>query len=146
MALGIQIAKLKIHQYLLRANSPNLMLAKFSLYTSEQMDFNFSVDIPWTACSWQVFIKLIQLSSWICCFLCPLLLTADELNTNANSNAFIAFAHACLRLHVQSSWISLGVGKLIWDIKWFLWQLEANFLNNFGYYISRVLMIIMNTK
>ena len=63
MALRIQIAKLKIHQYLLRANSPNLMLAKFSLYTSEQMDFNFSVDIPWTAYSWQVFIKLIQLSS-----------------------------------------------------------------------------------
>ena len=33
MALRIQIAKLNIHQYLLRANSPNLMLAKFSRYT-----------------------------------------------------------------------------------------------------------------
>ena len=30
MALRIQIAKLKIHQYLPRANLPNLMLAKFS--------------------------------------------------------------------------------------------------------------------
>ena len=34
MALRIQIAKFKIHQYLLRANSPNLMLAKFSRYTA----------------------------------------------------------------------------------------------------------------
>ena len=33
MALRIQIAKLNIHQYLLRANLPNLMLAKFSRYT-----------------------------------------------------------------------------------------------------------------
>ena len=33
MALRIQMAKLKIRQYLLRANSPNLMLAKFSRYT-----------------------------------------------------------------------------------------------------------------
>ena len=29
MALRIQIAKLKVRQYLLRANSPNLMLANF---------------------------------------------------------------------------------------------------------------------
>ena len=33
MALIIQITKLKIRQYLLRANSPNLMLTKFSHYT-----------------------------------------------------------------------------------------------------------------
>ena len=33
MALRIQIAKIEFHQYLLRANSPNLMLAKFSRYT-----------------------------------------------------------------------------------------------------------------
>ena len=32
MALGIQIAKFKFRQYLLRANSPNLMLAKLSRY------------------------------------------------------------------------------------------------------------------
>ena len=34
MVLRIQITKLKIHQYLLKANSPNLMLAKFSRYTA----------------------------------------------------------------------------------------------------------------
>ena len=33
MALTIQVTKLKIRQYLQRANSPNLMLAKFSRYT-----------------------------------------------------------------------------------------------------------------
>ena len=33
MALRIQIAKFKFRQYLLRTNSPNLMLAKFSRYT-----------------------------------------------------------------------------------------------------------------
>ena len=33
MALTIQVTKFKIRQYLLRANSPNLMLAKFSHYT-----------------------------------------------------------------------------------------------------------------
>ena len=33
MALRIQIAKLKIRQYLPRANLPNLMLTKFSRYT-----------------------------------------------------------------------------------------------------------------
>ena len=33
MALRIQIAKFELCQYLLRANSPNLMLAKVSRYT-----------------------------------------------------------------------------------------------------------------
>ena len=33
MALRFQITKLKFRQYLLRANSPNLMLAKLSHYT-----------------------------------------------------------------------------------------------------------------
>ena len=33
MVLRIQIANFKIHQYLLRANLSNLMLAKFSHYT-----------------------------------------------------------------------------------------------------------------
>ena len=33
MVLRIQIAKFKFHQYLLRANLPNLMLAKLSHYT-----------------------------------------------------------------------------------------------------------------
>ena len=33
MALRIQIAKFKFCQYLLRANLPNLMLAKLSCYT-----------------------------------------------------------------------------------------------------------------
>ena len=32
MALRIQIAKFKVHQYLLRGNSPNLMIAKLSRY------------------------------------------------------------------------------------------------------------------
>ena len=34
MALRIQITILKIRQYLLRANLPNLMLTKFSRYTA----------------------------------------------------------------------------------------------------------------
>ena len=33
MALRIQIAKFKLHQYLLRANSPYLMFTKLSHYT-----------------------------------------------------------------------------------------------------------------
>ena len=33
MVLRIQIIKFKFHQYLLRANLPNLMLAKLSHYT-----------------------------------------------------------------------------------------------------------------
>ena len=42
MALRIQIAKLKIRQYLLRANSPNLKLTKFSRYTVHTL-FKFTV-------------------------------------------------------------------------------------------------------
>ena len=41
MMHGIQIAKLKLCQYHLRAVSPNVMLAKVTRYTVVRMHFNF---------------------------------------------------------------------------------------------------------
>ena len=54
MALRIQITKLKIRQYLLRANSPNLMLTKFSHYTvCDIHDFTSSIHVSRRSCRLQ---------------------------------------------------------------------------------------------
>ena len=47
MAIRIQIAKFKLRQYLLRTNSPNLMLAKVSRYTvhHDRLMHKFNVNI-----------------------------------------------------------------------------------------------------
>ena len=43
MALRIQIAKFKFRQCLLRANSPNLVLAKLSRYTVDIVHHNYLI-------------------------------------------------------------------------------------------------------
>ena len=56
MVLRIQIGKFRFHQYLLRANSPNLVLTKPSHYTV----------LTWSFSSWSISFDLFHPFKWLC--------------------------------------------------------------------------------